>query len=78
MSPYLRVFVRGFALVTLVSLNTRQIANGHYPGAFLVGGMISAVWWSNSSAKREDAQYVWAAYALGAACGTVLGMYLGR
>jgi uncharacterized membrane protein YoaK (UPF0700 family) len=78
MTPYLRVFLRGFLLVALVSLNTRQIAGGHYGGAFLVGGMISAVWWSNSSAKREDARCVWAAYALGAACGTVLGMWLGR
>jgi hypothetical protein len=71
------VFLRGFVLVTLVSLNTRQIAHGSYPGAFMVGGMISLVWWQNSSAKREDVRGASLAYAFGAAVGTVLGMWLG-
>lgn len=71
------MFLRGFALVALVSLNTRQIAGGHYGGAFVVGGCISLVWWSNSSAKREDVKGAGAVYAFGAACGTVLGMWLG-
>jgi hypothetical protein len=71
------VFLRGFLLVALVALNTRQIASGNYAGAFLVGGAISLVWWSNSSAKREDVKGAGLAYALGAACGTCLGMWLG-
>jgi hypothetical protein len=74
---YLRLWLRGFILVSLVAANTRQIAAGHYGGAFLVGGLISAVWWSNSSHKREDATGAGAVYALGAACGTVAGMWLG-
>jgi len=78
MTLYLRVFFRGFILVTLVSWNTRQIASGNYPGAFLIGGTISAVWWANSSKDREDVPCAWLAYALGASCGTVLGMWLGR
>lgn len=72
------MFLRGFALVALVALNTRQIAGGHYGGAFVVGGAISLVWWQNSSAKREDVPGAGITYALGAACGTVLGMWLGR
>lgn len=75
--PYARVFLRGFLLVALVSLNTRQIASGNYPGAFLVGGTISAVWWANSSKNREDVPCAWLAYAFGAACGTLLGTWLG-
>ena len=75
---YLRTFLRGFVLVALVAANTRQIAQGHYLGAFIVGGLISAVWWSNSSAKREQFTGAGALYALGAAMGTVVGMYLGK
>lgn len=75
---YLRLFLRGFVQVALVSLNVRQVAQGHYGGAFFVGGLISLVWWSNSSKHREDVAGAGAMYALGAACGTVTGMYLGR
>lgn len=75
--PYVRIFMRGFTLVTLVALNTRQVSQGHYGGAFLVGGAISAVWWMNSSSKREDVRGAAVAYALGAAVGTVFGMWLG-
>lgn len=75
---YANVFARGFFLVALVAANTRQIAQGKYLGAFLVGGAISFVWWSNSSAQRESFRGAGALYALGAAVGTVFGMYLGR
>ena len=73
----LRTFLRGFVLVALVSLNTRQVAGGRYVGAFVVGGLISLVWWANSSAKREQFTGAGAVYALGAAVGTVVGMWLG-
>lgn len=71
------MFLRGFLLVTLVALNTRQVSQGHYGGAFVVGGLISLTWWANSSSKREDVRGAGVAYALGAACGTCLGMWLG-
>jgi hypothetical protein len=74
---YVRVFLRGFVLVALVALNTRQVAGGRYLGAFVVGGLISLVWWANSSSKREAFKGAGALYAFGAACGTVLGMWLG-
>ena len=72
-----RTFLRGFVLVALVAANTRQIAQGRYIGAFIVGGLISFVWWSNSSAKREQFTGAGAVYAFGAAVGTVAGMWLG-
>lgn len=78
MQPAIRVFLRGFVLVALVSGNTRQIASGRYVGAFLIGGLISFVWWSNSSSEREKFKGAGAVYALGAAVGTVVGMWLGR
>lgn len=73
-----RVFLRGLVLVALVSANTRQIAAGRYVSAFIVGGLISLVWWANSAKDRPDFPGAGAVYALGAGCGTVLGMYLGR
>jgi hypothetical protein len=75
---YARTFLRGFLLVALVAANTRQVASGRYLGAFIVGGLISLVWWSNSSAKREQFTGAGVLYAFGAAVGTVTGMYLGR
>lgn len=77
MTRYLRVFLRGFVLVTLVAANTRQIASGRYVGAFIVGGLISAVWWANSSSQRESFAGAGALYAFGAAVGTVFGMWVG-
>ena len=73
---YLRVFLRGFILVALVAANTTQIARGQYIGAFLVGGLISFVWWANSSAQRESFKGAGVLYAFGAAVGTVAGMWL--
>lgn len=75
---HLRVWLRGFVMVCLVATNTTQVARGHYAGAFVVGFLISAVWWSNSSGKREDARGAGLAYGFGAACGTVLGMWIGN
>jgi hypothetical protein len=72
------LFLRGFVMVTLVAANTRQIANGRYAAAFVVGGLISLVWWSNSSKDRPNFRGAGLVYALGAACGTVCGMWLGR
>lgn len=73
-----RTFLRGFFLVALVAANTRQIATGRYVGAFLIGGLISAIWWSNSSGQREQFKGACALYALGAAVGTVVGMWIGK
>lgn len=75
---HLRLFLRGLVMVALVAANSRQINSGRYSSAFIVGGLISLVWWANSSKDRPDFKGAGAVYALGAATGTVLGMYLGR
>lgn len=73
MRAYLRVYLRGLAMVTLVSCNTRQIAAGHISGAVGVGFLISWLWWANSSKGRPDVKWGGIVYGVGAACGTALG-----
>ena len=75
---YLRLLARGWIMVTLVSLNTIQVAHGRQTAAVAVGFLISLTWWSNSSKKREDVRGAGIAYATGAALGTLTGMWLGR
>lgn len=70
---YWRTFLRGFAMVTLVSANTRQIATGHLTGAIVVGFAISLLWYSNSSKDRDNRRGAGIAYATGAAVGTFVG-----
>ena len=73
------VFLRSFVVVTFVAMNTRQIAAGHYGGAFLCGGLISYFWWRNAGKASTDRSHAAAfCYGLGAACGTMLGMWLTR
>lgn len=73
---YLKLWLRGFVLVALVAANTRQIAAGNFAGAFVVGGLVSLVWWGNSSKNREDVPGAAWVYACGAASGTVFGMWV--
>lgn len=70
------MFLRGLAMVTLVAMNTRQIASGHLSGAMAVGFLISWLWWSNSSKDRPQGRGIGVVYGLGAACGTGLGYVL--
>ena len=73
----LSLFLRGTLLVLLVSVNTYQIAHQHYAGAGLVGFLISIVGWYNArSAGRSDLRGAGLIYAVGAATGTMLGMWL--
>lgn len=73
----LRLFLRGLLIVSLTSANVATIARGHYVMSFIIGGAISAIWWTNaqSAAHVSDKRARWV-YALGAACGTVTGMWL--
>jgi len=74
----LLIAARGFVIVFLTALNVVQIAGGHYGGAFIVGGAISWVWFGNSrTAAHTNAPYARQAYALGAALGTIAGMFVG-
>ena len=76
---YLRLAGRGFLYVSLQSAGIVQVAHSHYLGAFLVGGAISFLWWKNAhSAAHAEGKYARVCYAIGAAVGTVTGMYLGK
>jgi hypothetical protein len=70
---YWRTAARGFAMVSLVALNTRQLATGHIAGAVCVGFLISVLWYSNSSKDRDNRRGAGIAYGLGAAAGTFVG-----
>lgn len=73
----LAIFGRGFLIVTLTATNIGQIAGRHWMGAFAGGFGISFVWFMNSrTAAHTDAIGARECYALGAACGTVAGMWL--
>lgn len=79
MKPYLLVWWRAFAIVSCTAANVVNVSRGHYGLAFITGGLLSAVWWGNSrAAAHSSLRGAGAAYALGAACGTVFGMWVGR
>lgn len=73
----LSIWARGLVIVALVSLNTRLLADGRW-SAVVVASALSAVWWLNArTASRLDGWEAMIAYALGAGCGTALGLWLG-
>ena len=79
MRELLPIWWRAFLIVSITAVNVTQIAGGHYGAAFCTGGALSFVWWSNArTAARSDVRGGQTAYALGAACGTVTGMLIGR
>lgn len=76
---YLRLFLRGFLIVSLTSANVVQISRGHYLGAFGVGFGISFFWWGNAHrAAHTTFRCARETYAFGAAAGTLFGMWISR
>jgi uncharacterized membrane protein YdjX (TVP38/TMEM64 family) len=72
-----KLFGRAFVMVFLVSANTVQISQRQYAGAFLCGCLISLVWYLNVGKASHDQRWqAVLAYALGAGCGTVCGMWI--
>jgi hypothetical protein len=71
------LFLRGWLMVSLVALNTIQIAHGRTGQAVAVGFCISWLWWTNSSKERCDAKGAGLVYAAGAALGTLTGIWIG-
>lgn len=71
-----RLWWRGFLIVTLTACNVGMISRHHWGGMFVTGGLISVVWWRNVGiAVEKDNRKAQAAYAAGAACGTVFGCW---
>lgn len=78
MIDYLAIFGRAFVLVSLTAGNVRLVSRGRFVPAFFTGGALSAVWWfAAHSAATSHLPAAWLVYAIGAACGTVTGMWLG-
>jgi len=74
-TPYLLLFSRAFLQVSLVAANVVQIANEQYLGAFVVGALISLLWFTNArTAALNQLPGAAVVYALGAGTGTVAGM----
>lgn len=79
MKELLIIFGRAFGIVTCTALNVSQIAHAHFVSAFFTGSMLSFFWWMNTkTAAKSDLRGAQLCYALGAGCGTVAGMFLGR
>ena len=72
------LFAVGFLQVFLVSTNTRQVAQARYPGAFVVGFLISLVWAFGVRSIASSDPWHAVVYATGAACGTVTGIFVTR
>jgi hypothetical protein len=74
----LRLFFRGWLIVTLTSLNVTQIAAGNWWTAFATSMALSACWWQNSHAAAIDGSWrAGAFYAVGAGAGCCTGMLIG-
>ena len=74
---YARIFWRGFLIVLLTSTNVYQVSHRHYLGGFIVGVLISVVWWGNArSSSRSDLPCAGLCYGLGAGAGTLAGMVI--
>jgi hypothetical protein len=73
-SSQIKLFFRAVLQVTLVALNTYQVANGHYIGAIIVGFLISLVWTFNVKSAAFGSIIDKLIYATGAAVGTGIGL----
>ena len=69
-------FLFGCAQVSLISLNTWQIAHREVIGSLVVGFLISLLWTFNVSNVSRSSAAVKVSYACGATVGTALGMVL--
>jgi hypothetical protein len=69
-------FLWAYAQVTLIALNTWQIANGKILGALVVGFLISLAWTFNVRRAAFGTMTDRAIYCSGAMCGTGTGIIL--
>jgi hypothetical protein len=75
-SDRVKLFATGFTQVILVAINTYQIANRHFVGAFIVGFLISFVWSFNVKKIAFGTMSDRIFYSLGAAFGSASGLYV--
>ena len=73
-----RLWARAYVIVTCTALNVVNVSNHAWTLAFFSGGLLSFVWWGNARRAAVSTHALDAhAYAFGAACGTITGMYIG-
>ena len=71
-------FLWAYAQVTLVALNTWQIANGKIGGALIVGFLISFTWTFNVRQAVFGNMLTRIVYCTGAMCGTGTGLLISQ
>lgn len=75
---YGSLFGTGVVQVCLVAINTWQISQSKWIGAFIVGFLISFVWTFNVKKVAFGNMWHRIAYAGGAAIGTILGLFIAK
>ena len=78
MNKNIKRFIYAWLQVTLVCLNTWQIANGKIAGAIVVGFLISFVWCFNIQGIAFSKLSEKITYSLGACCGTATGLLISQ
>jgi len=78
MNKNIKRFIYAWLQVTLVCLNTWQIANGKIIGAIFVGFLISFVWCFNIQSIAFSKLSEKITYSLGACCGTATGLLISQ
>lgn len=74
----LSLFFTGVIQVLLVATNTYQIAHEKYIGVFIIGVAISLVWSWNVKRIAFGNNLDRIIYALGAGCGSLLGLVIAK
>lgn len=72
----MRNFLLAWLQVTLICLNTWQIANQKIAGALIVGFLISLVWTFNVQDISRSGIWMKVCYSFGAMFGTGTGLFL--
>jgi len=78
MNKNIKRFIYAWMQVSLVCLNTWQIANGKIIGAIFVGFLISFVWCFNIQGIAFSKLSEKITYSLGACCGTATGLFISQ
>lgn len=78
MNKNIKRFIYAWMQVSLVCLNTWQIANGKIVGAIFVGFLISFVWCFNIQSIAFSKLSEKVTYSLGACCGTATGLLISQ
>ncbi len=78
MNERVTTFLWAYVQVTLVALNTWQIANGKFSGALVVGFLISLTWTFNVRHAAFGDMTTRIIYSTGAMFGTATGLLLSQ